>query len=243
GTRPRRAPARGAAHAGAAVAPHWSYEGAGGPQAWGRLEPDFATCASGQRQSPIDIHGGLAVDLEPVQFDYKPSRFSVIDTGHTLQVDVAPGNSIEVRGRRFELVEFHFHHPAEEQIDGRRFELSLHLVHKDAEGHVAVVALLFDKGAANAVLQKVWNNLPLERNQENPARVPLELPDLLPADRRYYTYMGSLTTPPCTEGVEWIVMRQPLTLSSAQADLFARIYPMNARPLQALDGRRIIQSR
>jgi carbonic anhydrase len=220
----------------------WAYEGAAGPQAWGALKPEFALCANGQRQSPIDIQGGLAVDLEPVHFDYRASRFAVVDNGHTVQVRLAPGNGIELAGRRFELQQFHFHRPAEERIDGRAFEMSLHLVHKDEQGRLAVVALLFDRGAAQPVVQQVWNHLPLERHQETAPRVTLDLEQLLPADRRYYTYMGSLTTPPCSEGVQWVVMRHPVTLAPEQIDLFARLYPMNARPLQALAGRRIMQS-
>jgi carbonic anhydrase len=220
----------------------WAYEGAGGPQAWGALKPEYALCANGQRQSPIDIQGGLAVDLEPVRFDYRASGFGVVDNGHTVQVNVAPGNAIELGGRRFELQQFHFHRPAEERIDGRAFEMSLHLVHKDEQGRLAVVALLIDRGPAQPVVQQVWNHLPLERHQETAPRVALDLQQLLPADRRYYTYMGSLTTPPCSEGVQWVVMRHPVTLAPEQIDLFARIYPMNARPVQAASGRRILQS-
>jgi carbonic anhydrase len=221
---------------------HWAYNGSGGPATWSALKPEYALCGTGQRQSPIDIRGGLAVDLEPVRFDYQASRFAVVDNGHTVQVNVAPGNTIEVGGKRFELVQFHFHRPSEERIDGRQFEMSLHLVHKDEQGRLAVVGLLFDKGPPQPVLQKVWNNLPLEKNEESQARVPLELAELLPADRRYFTYMGSLTTPPCSEGVQWIVMRQPVTLTQEQIDIFARIYPMNARPVQSAAGRRIMQS-
>jgi len=252
---PTRAPvaasgarARGAAgpatsvRKGNAVHAAWAYEGAAGPQAWGALRPEFSLCANGQRQSPIDIQGGLAVDLEPVRFDYQASRFAVVDNGHTVQVNLAPGNAIEVGGKRFELQQFHFHRPAEERIDGRAFEMSLHLVHKDEQNRLAVVALLFDRGPPQPVVQQAWNHLPLERHQETVARVALDLEALLPADRRYYTYMGSLTTPPCSEGVQWVVMRQPLTLAPEQIDLFARIYPMNARPVQAASGRRILQS-
>ena len=223
-------------------AAYWDYKGTGGPAAWGGLKPEFSLCGTGQRQSPIDIRGGLAVDLDPVRFDYQPSRFGVIDNGRTVQVNIAPGSAIEVGGKRFELQQFHFHRPSEERIDGRQFEMSLHLVHKDEQGRLAVVALLFDKGPSHPVLQKVWNNLPLERNEEAAARVPLELAELLPADRRYFTFMGSLTTPPCSEGVQWIVMRQPVTLTAEQIDIFARIYPMNARPGQSAAGRRIMQS-
>jgi carbonic anhydrase len=220
----------------------WSYQGAAGPAAWGGIKPEYSLCGNGQRQSPIDIRGGLAVDLEPVKFNYQASRFGVVDNGHTVQVNLASGNTIEVGGKRFELQQFHFHRPSEERIDGRQFEMSLHLVHKDEQGRLAVVALLFDKGPAHAELQKVWAHIPLERGDEMAARVPLELSALLPADKRYYTYMGSLTTPPCSEGVQWIVMRQPVTLTPEQIEIFARIYPMNARPVQAAAGRRIMQS-
>lgn len=240
-----RSPARTAAkpadaHGGGAA--HWDYIGPAGPQTWGGLKPEFSLCGSGQRQSPIDIRGGLAVDLEPVRFDYQSSRFSVIDNGHTVQANMAAGNAIELSGNRFELQQLHFHRPSEERIDGRQFEMSVHLVHRDNQDRLAVVTLLLEKGPAQPAVQKVWNNLPLEKNQDVPARVALDLKEMLPADQRYYTYMGSLTTPPCTEGVQWVVMRQPVTVAPEQIDLFARIYPMNARPVQQASGRRIMQS-
>src|SRR5512143_407807 len=175
----------------------WSYGGESGPQAWGRLQPEFSKCASGTRQSPIDIRDGIRVDLEPVQFDYQPSAFRVLDNGHTVQVNVAPGNSIEVMGRRFELTQFHFHRPSEERIEGRSFDMVAHLVHKDAGGRLAVVAVLLERGAAHPLVQSVWNNLPLEKGDEVGARTPLDLNQLLPKDTRYFIYMGSLTTPPC----------------------------------------------
>ena len=230
------------AHAAAGAHGHWAYQGAAGPQTWGGLKPEFTLCGTGQRQSPIDIRGGLAVDLDPVKFSYQSSPFAVIDNGHTVQANIAPGNSIEIGGKRFDLVQFHFHRPSEERIDGRQFEMSLHLVHKDEQGRLAVVAVVMDKGPPQGAVQKVWNNLPLEKGEEFSARGPLELDQLLPVDRRYFTYMGSLTTPPCSEGVQWVVMRQPVTMSPDQIELFARIYPMNARPIQQVSGRRILQS-
>jgi len=234
--------AAGGAHGSTRGSLHWSYSGVVGPQAWGGLRPEFKLCAKGERQSPIDIREGMAVDLEPIQFRYQPSAFSVIDNGHTVQVNVAPGNSIDVGGRRFELLQFHFHRPSEERIDGRQFELSVHLVHKDSEGRQAVVGVLLGKGAAQPVVQTVWNNLPLEKHQDIKARATLDPNDLLPQDRRYYTYMGSLTTPPCSEGVQWLVMRQPVSATPEQIEIFSRMYPMNARPLQNAAGRRILQS-
>ena len=241
---PRRAAAPGGAtaHAASGSHGHWSYQGPAGPQTWGGLKPEFNLCGNGQRQSPIDIRGGLAVDLEPVKFNYQPSPFAVIDNGHTVQANLAPGNHVEIGGKRFDLVQFHFHRPSEERIDGRQFEMSVHLVHKDDQGKLAVVAVLLDKGLPQPAVQKVWNNLPLEKGEEAAARVQLDPAEILPADRRYFTYMGSLTTPPCSEGVQWVVMRQPVTMSPEQLELFARIYPMNARPVQQASGRRILQS-
>ena len=222
--------------------PHWSYQGETGPQAWGALKPEFVTCSTGKRQSPIDIRDGFTLDLEPVKFGYQPSGFSVIDNGHTVQVNVSPGQYLEVLGRRYELLQFHFHRPSEERINGRAFDMVAHLVHKDLEGRLAVVAVLLDRGSAHPLVQTVWNNLPLEKGEALPAPVTIDLNGLLPQDRRYFQYMGSLTTPPCTEGVLWMVMQQPVTVSHEQIALFSRLYPMNARPIQSASGRMIKQS-
>ena len=225
-----------------AHAAHWSYKGEGGPESWSMLKPEFAACGNGQRQSPIDIRGGVKVDLEPIQFDYRPSGFRVVDNGHTIQVNIAGGNSIEVQGRRYDLVQFHFHRPSEERIDGRQFDMVAHLVHKDPEGKLAVVAVLLDRGSAHPLVQTVWNSLPLEKGDEALGASSLDMSHLLPPDRRYYTYMGSLTTPPCSEGVLWMVMQQPVPVSNEQIGVFSRLYPMNARPIQQASGRLIKQS-
>lgn len=249
---PRKKPAAAKAavakaEAASAGAPHahghaWHYDGEGGPGHWGSMNPAWATCAKGARQSPIDIRDGIRVDLEPVQFDYKPTRFQVLDNGHTVQVSLSLGNTITVTGRSYELAQFHFHLPSEERINGKGFPMVLHLVHKDAAGRHAVVALLVEEGEAHEVVQQVWNNLPLEKHDPLLATAPLELDKLLPARRDYYTYMGSLTTPPCSEGVLWIVMKEPIRLSSQQIAIFARLYPMNARPIQEAAGRMIKES-
>ena len=232
-----------AANAGQSLLPvHWDYAGDAGPEAWGRMRPEFSKCATGQRQSPIDIRGGIAVDLEPIRFDYRPSSFSVIDNGHTVQVNVEPGNSITITGRRYELVQFHFHRPSEERINGRQYDMVAHLVHKDVDGRLAVVAVLLDRGSAQAIVQTVWNNLPLEKGDEVRAGSRIDLTQLLPEDRRYYTYMGSLTTPPCSEGVLWMVLKQPVPIAMDQIAIFSRLYPMNARPIQQADGRLIKES-
>jgi carbonic anhydrase len=230
------------AHAAPAHAPHWDYQGAAGPESWGALQAEFSKCSVGTRQSPIDIRDGVKVQLDAVQFDYKPGGFRVIDNGHTVQVNLAPGNSIEVLGRRYDLLQFHFHRPSEERINGRQFDMVAHLVHKDVDGRLAVVAVLLDRGSAHAVVQAVWNNLPLEKGEEVPAKTALDMNALLPADRSYYTYMGSLTTPPCSEGVLWMVMKNPVPISADQIGIFARLYPMNARPIQQASGRLIKES-
>jgi carbonic anhydrase len=232
-----------AANAGQSLLPsHWDYTGSAGPDAWGRMQPEYSKCANGTRQSPIDIRGGISVDLEPIKFDYRPSAFSVIDNGHTVQVNVEPGNSITITGRRYELQQFHFHRPSEERINGRQYDMVVHLVHKDVDGRVAVVAVLLDRGSAQAIVQSVWNNLPLEKGDEVHAGTRIDLSQLLPEDKRYYTYMGSMTTPPCSEGVLWMVMKQPVGVSVDQVSIFSRLYPMNARPIQQADGRLIKES-
>ncbi|MCB1997552.1 MAG: carbonic anhydrase family protein, partial [Rhodoferax sp.] len=184
----------------------------------------------------------IAVDLAPMTFDYRPSGFTVVDNGHTVQVNLSPGNSLEVMGRRYELLQFHFHRPSEERINGRQYELSVHLVHKDPEGRLAVVGVVLERGAAQPVVQQVWNNLPLEKNAPMPAPEAIDPSALLPTDRGYFTYMGSLTTPPCSEGVLWMVMQQPVQASPDQIHIFSRLYPMNARPIQQAAGRLIKQS-
>ena len=232
----RAAPGAEAGHA------HWDYAGGAGPEAWGQMKPEFAKCSTGTRQSPIDIRDGIKVNLEPVRFDYKPSAFRVLDNGHTVQVNVAPGSSIDVLGRHYDLVQFHFHRPSEERIDGKQFDMVAHLVHKDIDGRLAVVAVLLDRGSAHPLVQNVWNNLPLEKGDEVEARAPLDPGTLLPAERSYFTYMGSLTTPPCSEGVLWMVMKTPMPISNEQIGIFARLYPMNARPIQSASGRLIKES-
>ena len=225
--------------------PHWGYAGEGAPEHWSELGEANRLCQIGTRQSPIDIRDGIKVDLEAIQFDYRPGSFSVIDNGHTIQVNLAPGNALTVTGRRYELVQFHFHRPSEERINGRQFEMVAHLVHKDAGGRLAVVAVMIERGPDDKpqpVVQQVWGNLPLEKGEAQAAQAPLDVTGLLPTERGYFTYMGSLTTPPCSEGVLWMVLRQPVQLTAQQIGVFAKLYPMNARPIQPAGGRLIKES-
>jgi carbonic anhydrase len=221
---------------------HWSYEGDTGPANWGKINSDWAKCGSGNRQSPIDLRDGMKVDLEEIVFDYRPSGFNVVDNGHTVQVSVGLGNYMSVQNRTYELVQFHFHRPSEERINGKGTEMVVHLVHKDGEGRLAVVAVLLQRGAANNMIQTVWNNLPLEKFETLTPVVALDVNEILPAKREYFTFLGSLTTPPCSEGVLWLVMKEPMPASPAQMALFSRLYPLNARPIQAGGGRVIKES-
>jgi carbonic anhydrase len=231
-----------AAHAPAAAhgAAHWSYEGETGPQAWGQLEPGFNVCAIGKRQSPIHIEESATLKgpAEPLQISYLASKGSVVNNGHTIQVDLEGDNTLTVRGSTYKLLQFHFHHPAEERVNYKGFAMVAHLVHKNAEGQLAVLAVLFDPGEASPLIQKVWTHMPLDVNDR--VRLPEGLIDVnegLPKDRRYYQFMGSLTTPPCTEGVLWLVLKEPMTLSREQLKLFTQLFPNNARPVQPGNSR------
>jgi len=221
---------------------HWSYEGDSGPANWSKINVDWAKCGNGNRQSPIDIRDGMKVDLEQISFDYHPSSFNVVDNGHTVQVGVGSGNYITVQNRMFELQQFHFHRPAEDRINGKTYEMVVHLVHRDASGRLAILAVMLERGEPQPTIQTVWNNLPLEKFDTISPTILLDPANLLPARRDYYTFMGSMTEPPCSEDVLWLVMKQPMPASAAQMALFSRLYPFNARPLQPANGRIIKES-
>jgi len=221
----------------------WSYEGEGAPANWAKLRPDYGLCATGRRQSPIDIREGIRVDLEPIKFDYRPSQFRIVDNGHTIQVNVGEGSSMSVMGRNYQLLQFHFHRPAEERVNGKSFDMVIHFVHKDEEGRLAEIAVLLEKGAEHPIVQTLWNNMPLEVNQDVAPAEAIDLNALLPENRNYYTYMGSLTTPPCTEDVLWMVFKQPLQVSAEQVAIFSRLYRNNARPIQPANNRLVKENR
>jgi carbonic anhydrase len=220
-------------------APHWSYEGVSGPPHWGDLSPDYSQCKIGQEQSPINIVNPSAATLPPINFHYSPSPLKLIDNGHTIQVNYAPGSYIVVGDKRYDLVQFHFHHPSEEAIDGKHYDLVIHLVHKNAEGRLAVVAVLFREGTGNAAIEAMIDHLPAAKEQQVATDATIDAAMLLPATRSYYTFGGSLTTPPCTEGVTWFVLQTPSTISSSELGTLARLYPNNVRPVQPLNARTI----
>ena len=221
-------------------AAHWDYDGENAPYRWGDMKAEFSSCKSGARQSPIDIRNPVLGEVEPIRFHYEDVPLRVTNNGHAIQVDYAPGSFILFGGSRYELVQFHFHSPSEERVYGRAFDMVAHLVHKSAQGRLAVVAVLLTVGGEQPTLQKIWSAMPGTRDRTRErADVAINAAQLLPADLTYYSYMGSLTTPPCTEGVQWLVMKTPVELSREQVAHFTALYPMNARPLQALNDRMI----
>ena len=250
-TPPSVAPLRKAGTHGAAKKPpvppvrsaDWSYSGSLGPDNWGSLGSEYALCAFGQRQSPIDIRDGFAVDLEPIQFVYKPSAFRVVDSGRSLDVFNATGG-LNLLGKTYALIQIRFHRPSEMAVNGTRFDMDAQLIHRAQDGALLIVSVFLEQGAENPAIQAALNNLPLERGGElSPPGGNIDIEQLLPKNRGYYTFMGSLTTPPCAENVLWLVLKQAQSLSPEQLSIFTRLYPPNARPLQADFGRIIKESR
>ena len=225
--------------AGQHTAPsHWEYEGSRGPVNWGTLDTAYRTCLVGKQQSPIDISHVRAEDLPALTFSYRPSPLRLIDNGHTVQVTYMPGSFITVGDQRYELQQFHFHHPAEEKVFGKSYPMVAHFVHKNEAGRLAVVAVLLTEGTASGLVDKIWRYLPDEQGKDvSPDGASIDATELLPAARGYFTYGGSLTTPPCSEGVSWFVLKQPTQVSREEVATFAKKYPHNARPLQPRNGR------
>ena len=218
----------------------WSYDGPTGPGRWGDLQDEYAACKEGRRQSPIDLAGSRRGPLPPLQFDYAATPLAIANNGHSIQVNYAPGSTLTVARQRYELLQFHFHAPSEHTVGGRSFGMEAHLVHRDGQGQLAVVGILLQAGAANAFLQPIWQHMPRVYGITQAGDAPVNVAEFLPTDQSYYTYAGSLTTPPCTEGVSWYVLRTPVEASTDQITQFAALFPPhNARPVQARNQRTI----
>lgn len=222
----------------------WDYGKLHGPTHWGQLKPEFAECMQGHHQSPIDIRNAQKAALPPIEFDYRPTPLEIVDNGHTIRIDYAPGSSMSVGGKRYELKQFHFHRPSEERIDGKQHEMEVHLVHADEQGRLVVVAVLLEKGKDNSLVHVLWDDLPKEKEKEEHFdNVWIDADGLLPAERGYYTFTGSLTTPPCSEDVRWFVLKHPVTVSAAEIETFSKLYRDNARPTQPLYDRVVMESK
>ncbi|NGM84615.1 carbonic anhydrase [Paenibacillus sp. 7124] len=223
---------------------HWSYEGETSPEYWGELSEDFKTCEAGKKQSPIDIKDDDVVkdaSLSAVQVHYSPSEVSLVNNGHTIQVTVkGQGNNIVLEGKTYTLKQFHFHLPSEHEVGGKHSEMELHFVHQSADGEFAVLGVLINSGAENSELNKLWSRLPQKESEEaTEVEGKFDLSALLPANLHSYRYQGSLTTPPCTEGVQWIVLQEQVEWSADQIAAFRSIFPHDNRPVQPLDGRKL----
>ncbi|HMK21284.1 MAG TPA: carbonic anhydrase family protein, partial [Terriglobales bacterium] len=221
----------------------WGYGDAHGPSRWGDLTPEFATCKNGHHQSPIDIRNPKKAALTPIHFEYKPSPLHIVDNGHTIMVNYSAGSFISVGDKKYALKQFHFHRPSEEKINGKSFDMTVHLVHSDDEGNLAAVAVLLQKGEDSAVVHELWNALPKEKDKEEVLEnVQINPSQILPADRGYYTFSGSLTTPPCSENVTWYVLKHPATVSAEEIERLSQLYRDDARPTQPLYDRIVLES-
>ena len=219
----------------------WGYDGNIGPANWGDLSKEFATCKTGQVQAPIDIQTKQASkNNAPIKTNYKASAGEILNNGHTIQVNLADGGSANLGGANYKILQFHMHTPAEEKIDGKSFPFNAHLVHQSADGKLAVIGVLFNEGKENVALKEVFATMPAAEGK-TPLKTPFNASTMLPSSLAYYNYAGSLTTPGCSEGVQFYILKTPVELSSAQLSAFKKIFPMNARPVMPLNGRKITE--
>jgi carbonic anhydrase len=230
---------------------HWSYEGPEGPEHWGDLDPEYAACKTGREQSPIDIQNAEKATLPAIRFEYKNGPLKIINNGYTaVRVNYPPGNGnfLIVGDKRYELTQFHFHHPSEEFVHGKASDMVIHLMHASSDGKVAGVAVLLKTGGANSTIEELWKYMPQTAGPEHEITgVEINPRGLLPHNSAenagpYYTYMGSQTAPPCTEGVTWFVLKAPMGISPAEIGAFAKLYPHDVRPVQPLNGRVVKES-
>lgn len=227
--------------AATAQSAHWTYEGEEGPEHWGAISADYAACGSGKEQSPIDLAGFGEEDLANITFNYQPSKVNILNNGHTIQVNYDEGSSIDLDGMTYKLAQFHVHAPSEHSVEGKLADAELHLVHKSDDGKLAVVGVLINKGAENAAFKDVWAHLPAEKADAMTVDGMVMAADMLPQVQTTYRYAGSLTTPPCSEGVAWNVMTTPIEMSEAQLAAFSAIVEANNRPVQPLGDRSLVE--
>ncbi len=222
----------------------WSYEGETGPQHWGELDPSFIACKNGREQSPIHIESSQVIKsdkVENIQIYYGPTSLSVINNGHSIQANAASlSNTLVIEGKEYKLAQFHFHTPSEHKVNGQSFDMELHLVHQDTNGNTAVVGMMIQEGKENETLAPLWRVLPKEETKEAiPVTESIDVQALLPSEHTLFYYNGSLTTPPCTEGVKWVVLEKSIQMSRKQIQAFQQIFPNNQRPVQPLNKRNI----
>jgi carbonic anhydrase len=233
------------AHAADAGSHHWSYSGETGPEHWGSEDSTFALCGIGKQQSPINIENAVVKDLPELKFDYKDLPLKVADTGHSFQVNSESGSGgVTVGDDHYDFVQVHFHEPSEERVNGKQYSMVAHIVHRSGKGQLAVVAVLIRAGKTNEFLRPIFDNFPVKGAAESSvAAKTINVGKLLPNHRGYYTFDGSLTTPPCSENVRWFVLKTPVEASEAQLKEFRARYAHNIRPTQPLNGRVIKETK
>lgn len=221
----------------------WGYEGKNGPNFWATLDPKYLECSHGEMQSPIDIVSTRDTALTPMIFDYATTSSDVINNGHTIQVNIKKGSSVFLDGMPYELKQFHFHTPSENNINGNQFPLEVHFVHASREGKLAVIALMFEEGVENPFLSKIWEKFPLQLDEPKKLELnAVSIKNFLPKNQEYFSFMGSLTTPPCTQGVKWRVFKHSVSVSKEQVKtFFDLIGHKNNRPLQETNQRKIVE--
>lgn len=228
---------------------YWSYEGPTGSTHWGDLDPAYSACKAGKEQSPIDIRKTERAALPALRFEYQGGTLKyLINNGYTIRVNyhdaAGTGNFLFVGSKRYHLTQFHFHCPSEEYLQGKPYAMEVHLMHEAADGAVAGVTVFLKVGEGNSALAQIWEHMPITKSSEQEVPgVNINPGDLLPHDFAYYTYQGSITAPPCTEGVTWIVLKAPVEISAEQIAAFAKLYPRDVRPIQPLNGRIVKESR
>ncbi|WP_319422921.1 carbonic anhydrase [Pleurocapsa sp. FMAR1] len=219
--------------------PDWEYGGSNNPTHWSELSSEFKSCELGSNQSPINITTTQKGKAAAIEFDYHPSTVEVINNGHTIQANYEPGSTVKIDGQVYDLLQFHFHTPSEHEIEGKSAAMELHFVHKNKAGKLAVVGVMMDAGAENPLIASVWDDIPTDNKAEKGNKITLDAAKLLPKDKTFVSYSGSLTTPPCSEQVSWNILSKPIEVSSEQIETFESIYSYNARPIQPLNGRSV----
>ena len=221
-----------------ASGPTWAYKGADRPEYWYTLSKSFTTCKMGDDQSPIDFPIVKNNFSPKLSFDYLQSKLNIINNGHTIEALYDEGSFITFAGSRYQVKQFHFHVHSEHAIQKKHADMEMHIVHQSPAGHYAVVAVLFNiTDKDNVDLQPIWNNLPTLHSTKRDGAIRVYLEKLLPKSKAAYYYSGSLTTPPCSQNISWFVLKNPLTLSKSQLQIFLHLIGPNARPTRPLNGR------
>jgi carbonic anhydrase len=230
----------GSAYAGSG---HWGYSGHEGPEHWGDLSSDYEMCGKGKNQSPINISGAIESELQPISFSYKTSSLDLVNNGHTIKASYDSGSSIMVDGHKYDLLQVHWHTPSENIIEGKSFPMEAHFVHADKDGNLAVIGVMYTKGNENGGITPVWNNMPAKTNATSKdSKITISAMDMLPANKDYYRFNGSLTTPPCSEGVRWMVMKNPVEASAEQIEKFhSSFHGDTNRPVQPINARPVLK--